>query len=112
MNGPALASIRARLTLSSNDGNRHKGTIACYAGVLNQLLRRYATDTVVARADEEMCNYKQVLLKPLDFFRKGWDLTVRCGGVCNKQTLRGSLLKASTSVSAATCVVGKRKTVR
>lgn len=38
MTGLTVPTIKARLTLSSDDRNRHKGTNMSYAGVLNSLL--------------------------------------------------------------------------
>lgn len=65
--GPALADIKARSTLLSNDANRHKGTITTYVEVVNHVLRRYATDAVIAKADEEIRNFKQGSVTPFDF---------------------------------------------
>lgn len=57
MNGPAAVAINARLNLSSNDANRHAGTIKTYSEVVNQLLAYYTTDAVIAKANEEIRNF-------------------------------------------------------
>lgn len=66
MTGPALATIKVRLTLSSKDVNMHKVTIASHAEVVNHLFTRYATDEVVAKADEEIRIFKQGSWRPWD----------------------------------------------
>lgn len=58
MSFPALAVVKMRLALSSNEANRHEGTTTPYVKVVNHLLRRYATDTVAAKAEEKLCNFK------------------------------------------------------
>lgn len=64
MSGPALAPTKTRLTVSSNDANRHEGTIITYAKVISHLLKRYDADTVISKADEEIRNFKQALSTP------------------------------------------------
>lgn len=54
MNGSASAHSEVRLTMSLNDASRHEGAITAYAEVGNYLLRRYATDLFIARADENI----------------------------------------------------------
>lgn len=89
MNGLALAIIKVQLTLSLKDEIRYEGTITAYAEVVNGLLRRYATDDVIAKGNEEMHNIEQEFLTTSDFSQKAQDLALRCGAVYNEQTLRG-----------------------
>lgn len=70
MNGLVLASIKTRLTLSSNDENKHERTIETYAEVLKHLLRRFATDGLITKAAEEIGNFEQGSLTTRDFSRK------------------------------------------
>lgn len=58
MNGPTLVTIKARLILPTNYANRHEGTITSSAGVVRHLLRSYATGVIIAKAEEEICNFK------------------------------------------------------
>lgn len=76
MNGLALATVKSRFTFSSNDANRHEETIKIYAKVVSHILRQYATDAVIARADEKIRNLKQGSSTMWDFFQKIWDLTL------------------------------------
>lgn len=57
MNGPAVATIKERLTILLNDANRDEGTITTYAGVVNHPLLRYITDAITAKTDDEVCNF-------------------------------------------------------
>lgn len=84
MNSPALAVIKTPSTLSWNDANRHERTITTYVQVVSHLLRRYATDAVTARADEEMFNIKEGSLTTWEFLKKSWDQTLQCSGVYNE----------------------------
>lgn len=70
MTGPELSFIKALLLLSSNNMNRYEGTITTYASVVNYLLRPYAMDAVVFKADESIRNSKKRLLAPEDFFQR------------------------------------------
>lgn len=67
INGPALAAIKARLPLSSNDAKRHKGTIMTYTVFVKNLLRQYATCIVIARADGNIQSFKEGLLMAGEF---------------------------------------------
>lgn len=58
-NGPAITAVKKRSTLLSNDANRQKDTIESYAGVDYHLLKRYSTDAITTKADDEICNVKQ-----------------------------------------------------
>lgn len=58
MSVPALSAIEALSTLSFNLEKQHEGTITSYARVMRYLLRGYATDAVIAKADEEIRNFK------------------------------------------------------
>lgn len=84
MFGPALTTIKARLTLLSNDAINYEGTITSCPGVTNHLLRRYATNAVIVKADEEICNFEQGLLTPQDFSQMFLGLTIRSGDLYNK----------------------------
>lgn len=64
MNGPALATMKAWLTLSSNNANRHEGTSTSYEDVINLLLMRYVTNAVIGKADEEISTFKHGLRMP------------------------------------------------
>lgn len=86
MNGPVFAASKPPSTLTSNDADRRDRTITTYAEVVNHLLWLYATDAVIAKDDEKICILKQGLLAP-------WDLTIKCGGAYNEQTVRGFLLR-------------------
>lgn len=70
MIGIILAATKVRWTLLSNDANRHEGAIKFYARVVKHLLRSYETDAVIAKAGEEICNFKQGSLTPWDFSQK------------------------------------------
>lgn len=64
MNGLLHAAINARIILSSNDANSRQDTIKTSTRVVRHLLTRYDADTVIARADEEIRNVKQVSFTP------------------------------------------------
>lgn len=89
INDPAVAAIKDLLSLSPNDANKYEETITIYTDVVSHKFRRYDTAAVNAKDDEEIRNFKQGLSTTLDFSQKVWDLTPRCGGVYNEQTLRG-----------------------
>lgn len=48
--------IKARLTISLHDAKRHEGAIAICAERVKRVLRRYATDIVIWKDDEEIRN--------------------------------------------------------
>lgn len=81
MNGPAPATIKARLKSPSNNVNTRQESITSYAEVFNHLLRLRATDTAIAIAYDRIRNFKQGNLIPWDFPQKLWDLTLCCGGI-------------------------------
>lgn len=54
MTGPALSAIKAHLTISSNDVSTNRLTTKSCAEVFNHLLRRYETNTVIAKLDAEI----------------------------------------------------------
>lgn len=64
MNGTVLVTINAPLILLWNDASRHGGTILSYAGMVGQPLRRYKTDNIIVREDEENRYFKQGSLMP------------------------------------------------
>lgn len=76
LNAPALPAIKAQLTLSSNNANRHERTITTYAVAVNHLLRRYATDAVIAESDGEIRSFKQSSLTPWDLSKSVSELTI------------------------------------
>lgn len=59
MKGPALATINVRMTLLSNDTNRHEDTSTSYAKVVNHVAGRYAANTSIVKADENIDDFKQ-----------------------------------------------------
>lgn len=88
INSPVLATNKARLILLSNNANSSEGTIKVCAQVVNQILRRYVTYAVIAKADEEIRNFEHVPLTSCDFFQKSFDVMLQCSGVYNRQTLQ------------------------
>lgn len=88
MTGPALAMIEAHLTFSSNVVNKPRGTITSYPEIIKQLLRRYATEAVIANVDDEIRNFKQESFTPWDFSQTLRDSKLCCGGVYNRKTLK------------------------
>lgn len=87
MCGPALADIKTRWTLLSNDPNKYERTISSYAGVVNHLIGRYSTNPVIAKANKDIRSFKQCSLTPWDLSEKLWDLTLTCEDVQKEQTL-------------------------
>lgn len=79
MNVSALAAIKARLTLSSNDAHKNNGMVTIYAQVVRHLIRRYITDTVVLKDEEEVQIFRKGSLTSCNFSQTSWDLTVRSG---------------------------------
>lgn len=63
----AVAAIKVQLLLSSNDAKKREGTITSCVGIVNRRLRRFETDHVIAKADEEFFNCRQGLLTLCDF---------------------------------------------
>lgn len=59
MNSPVLAAVNKRLTLFSNNTDRHEGNITAYSEVVNHLFRRYTIGTVIAKSDKEIQGFKQ-----------------------------------------------------
>lgn len=57
--GLALSAIKPWLALSPNDTDENDGTITCNTAVVNYLLKRYATDAVIEKAEEEIRNIEQ-----------------------------------------------------
>lgn len=90
---PELASIMGWLTLSSVEAKKRKVRITSYNGMVNGLLGRCATKALLARIDELSHSFKQDMPRLWDFFQKVWDLTSRCDGVYNENTLRRFLLE-------------------
>lgn len=104
MSGLALAAVRAQLSLSSSDANRHEGTITSYAEIVKYLLRRYAAEAVIAKANEKIQNFMQRSLLSWDFFQKLWDLTLRCDCVCNEHELNGLFVQGiDISIRSTQC---------
>lgn len=87
MDGPAVTAIKRQLTFPSNDGNRHEGTNTIYVEVMNHVLRRYATGTVIARAYEKIRNFKQRTITLWVFSQTSWDPPLQCDSVFNQQML-------------------------
>lgn len=52
MAGPALASFKTLLILFSNDVYTQQGSITSYEKIVNHMRRLYATDALIAKADE------------------------------------------------------------
>lgn len=57
------------------------------------MLSRYGADAVIAKANENIRNFKQGSLTAWDLSRKLLDRTLRCGGVYNKQKLCGFIVE-------------------
>lgn len=112
MNGPFLATLKSLSTQSLNDASRYEGTTTTNAKVVSQLSRQYATDAVIAKADESILNFKQGSVAPRDFSKKLWGVMLKCSDVCKEQILRGFLSMALTSLSAVLCDVGAWITVK
>lgn len=75
MTGAALSAIKAWLSLSSNDANKHKGAITSYGGVVNHLLGRYPIEAVIAKDFEGVHNFRDCLFTPWDF-RNSYGLNI------------------------------------
>lgn len=110
MSSSALATIKGRLTVSSNDSNKQKDKIKSYARLVIQLLSRYVTDTVIAKADDDIWKFKQSSLTLQDFSQMLCTPTLTFGGIYNEQTLRGFSSRKSSSASAAHCDVRRKIT--
>lgn len=54
-----LGSLKMLMTLSTSEAKRREGTNTSSADVVSYLPRYYATDAVIANADEEICNSEQ-----------------------------------------------------
>lgn len=70
MNGPSVPAIKARLNLSSNHANTLERPIKTYAEVVINLLSCYDTDSVIAKAEAEIRNFKQGSLTPRNYSEK------------------------------------------
>lgn len=55
-NGLAYGGFKSWLTLSWNNADVHECTMKSYAEVVDNLLRRYFIDTIIAKADEAFLN--------------------------------------------------------
>lgn len=76
MNGSVHVTIKQWLTLPSTDRIGREGILTLFIWGLNNLERRYATDTVTTTADEEIGKFKQFLLTPWDFPKTILDLNL------------------------------------
>lgn len=109
MNGGALSAITKRLILPSNVANQHESTITTYAEAANDLLGRYATDLVIVKTDEKICNLNHISLTQWGFFKGLWDRPLQCSVVYNEQTWRGFFVEGiDPGVSAVLCYVDGR----
>lgn len=70
MNGLTISTMKARLTLSSNNIKRHEGNITTDAEVVNHFLRPCTADNVISNAHEKIKNFKQGLLTPWHLSQK------------------------------------------
>lgn len=52
--GTALAAIKTRFTATPYDASQSKATVTFHEMLINYLLRRYATDTVIVNAEKKM----------------------------------------------------------
>lgn len=68
--------------------NRNEGTITICAKLFSYSLSRYASEAIIAEADEKIRNFKQSSSTPTDFPQELWEVALRCGRVYNEQTLR------------------------
>lgn len=59
MNCLSPAAFNTWFTLFLSDAISNEGTIMTYAEVVKQLLTRYATDAVIAKADKKIRNFEQ-----------------------------------------------------
>lgn len=89
MNSPNLGTVKPRLTLSPNDSTSHERIMKTYCKVLSHISTPCATDADIARADDKICRFEKDFWTPWDFSRNLWDITLRCGGLHQEQTLRG-----------------------
>lgn len=85
MFAPVLSGVYTRLTLFSNDGNRHESTTTLYTEVLNHLLRSNASNAVVVKPKNEIGSFKQNSSTPWNVSEKLRDLNSLCSGVYHKQ---------------------------
>lgn len=67
MSGGALAAIRAMLNLFSNGANKHEHIFTSYTVAVHYLFKRWATDAVITKTDEEIRNGKIYSLAPQEF---------------------------------------------
>lgn len=79
MNGLAFVDIMALLIVFSNDVERNEAINATSAQLVSHLLRFYASDSVIAKADEEIQTFKHNSQTPTEFFEQLWYLTLWCG---------------------------------
>lgn len=89
MSSLVLTAINVCLILSSNDAKRHEGTIMSYPGVVNHLLKQYATDAKFTRIDEKIHIFQRDLLTVSVFSQKIWDLILSSVCIYNKQRPHG-----------------------
>lgn len=86
--GRNLANITSWFTLSSNHGDWYEGTTTTLNKMVDYLLRQYATNAVISKADENRQNFKEGSLASWDFSWKIWYPTVESGFIWNEQMLR------------------------
>lgn len=70
MTSPALAVINGQLTLSFNFGNKLKGTITSYAGVVDFLMTRCAAHDVIDNTYREIGMFLGRLINDVKFLVK------------------------------------------
>lgn len=64
MNGSTLSVIKSQFAQLSNNTNRHERTITTSATVVDHVLKHYAADAVIVKADEEILNFNEGSLTP------------------------------------------------
>lgn len=80
--------MKAPLTSSSEDSNKHEDTTTSYNGTKNQLSEHCGTDTTIAKANRKPWNFIYVSLTPWDLSQKTRISTLRLEGKYKEQTFR------------------------
>lgn len=102
MKRPDKASSRVRIALKSELHKRQKeGTVTLYCEAVNYFLETYATDDVIAEADDDMMRFTQPSNKsPTEYTEALWNKGFKRDRVYDEHVHKDIILKVCWNICA------------
>lgn len=81
LDGPVVSVTEARIVLPAKTTEMQEGYQTSYYGIVNYLIKRYATDDSIVMVDAEIRIFKYVYMAQGDYSRELLTNTLRFGSV-------------------------------